>query len=81
MPVRLRISTYGAGYEQAKQAIASRVKTLYAPKALTIRGAAGRRPAASGILSLSVAKIFSEFFGLGGETVAIWSQGVERTIA
>jgi len=28
--------------------------------------AAGRRPAASGILSLSAAKVFPDFFGLGG---------------
>jgi hypothetical protein len=55
LPVRPRIKTYGAGYKQAKQAIASREKTVDAPKALTIRVAAGRRHP---VLSLSVAKIF-----------------------
>jgi hypothetical protein len=63
LPVQPRINTYGAGYEQAKQASASRGKTLYAPKALTIWVAASRRHP---VQFLSVAKIFSEFFGLGG---------------
>jgi hypothetical protein len=56
MPVRPRINTYGAGFEQAKIPIASRRKTLYTPKALMVRVAASRRPAVSGILFLSVAK-------------------------
>jgi hypothetical protein len=38
---------------------------FYAPKALAIRVAASRRPAASGIQSLSVAKVFSSIFCLG----------------
>jgi hypothetical protein len=66
LPVRPRTNTYGAGYEQAKQAIASRGKTFYAPKALAIRVAASRRPAISGIQSLSVArKIFIKFSSEG----------------
>jgi hypothetical protein len=56
LPVRPRINAYEAGYEQAKQPIASRRKTLFAPKALTVRVAAGRRHP---VLNLSVANDFS----------------------